>query len=152
MVRVLDLLWEIDPQIRLLVGGRGNQEHLLNPAVKRGQVVMLGSVGPEQKALIFRVSQALLCPGRIGLIAVESLAVGLPILSTDWDLHAPEVDYLTSGKDIFASSDRESEFSRLVLDHLLYTAELPKHVGKDYPTIEDMAHNFAGGVTRMLTS
>ena len=48
----LDILWRHDPQIKLVMGGRGDQETLLETAINRGQVVRLGYAGPTEKALI----------------------------------------------------------------------------------------------------
>jgi glycosyltransferase involved in cell wall biosynthesis len=90
-------MWTIDPLARLVVGGRGSDESLLHAAAQRGQVTMLGYAGPAEKALIASVASALVMSGRIGLVAVEALAMRLPFVTTTWRYHAPEVEYLTEG-------------------------------------------------------
>lgn len=150
LVDALDRIWQEDPEIKVLVGGKGEQADLLARAIERGQVIMLGFAGPEEKATTFRLSQSILCPGRVGLVAVETLALGIPLLTTDWPFHAPEIEYLTPGTDIFLAQDSPHEYARLVLEHVNHGFSFPRHVGNKYPTIDEMANNFARGVEAMF--
>ena len=111
---------------------------------------MLGYSGPAEKALIMRIAQALLNPGRIGLIAVDSLAVGVPILATDWKFHAPEYDYLTPGRDVVESENTVDAFSGLVARTVSVDRFFPEHVAKSYPSLDQMVGNFTRGVQRMF--
>lgn len=147
---VLDRLWAIDSEIKFLVAGKGNQEHLLKDAVGRGQVIMVGYGGPAEKAMICRVSQALVIPGRIGLLAVEALAIGIPILTTHWDYHAPEVYYLEPGIDLFESADHPSSLASLVISHVSEDGEVQVHDSRPYPTVENMVRSFSSGVEEMM--
>lgn len=99
VVAALDLLWRTRPSIQLLVGGRGELEPEFKRSRDRGQVVMLGYVEAATKADIARVAVALLNPGRVGLVAVESMAMALPIITTRGTRHGPEFDYLEPGTD-----------------------------------------------------
>jgi len=150
LAEVLDYLWRVDGQIKLVVGGTGELHHLLAPAIQRGQVVMLGYSGSNDKALIMRISQALLNPGRIGLVAVDSLAVGIPILTTDWKFHAPEYDYLAPERDVFESRNSVAEFSQLIIRTSNNEKVWPIHSRKSYPLLNDMINNFARGVQKMF--
>jgi glycosyltransferase involved in cell wall biosynthesis len=150
LVEVLDRLWELDRDIKLVVGGRGDQEDLLMDAIERGQVVSMGFVGDAEKALIFKSCEALLNPGRVGLIAVECMALGLPILTTDWPFHAPEYEYLTEGEDVFVSANSVEDFADLVLSHSKGHATFRDRQGRDYPTLEQMIDNFARGIQAMM--
>ena len=150
LVEVLDRLWDLDPDIKLVVGGRGDQEDLLKPAIERRQVVSMGFVGDTEKAIIFKSCEALLNPGRIGLIAVECMALGFPILTTDWPFHAPEYEYLIEGKDVFVSEDNVDSFVSLVLGHRHGNGITWRGRGRDYPTLEQMIGNFAHGVCAMM--
>lgn len=150
LVNVLEALWEYDREVKLVLGGSGDQQALLTPAVLRGQVVPLGYAGSADKALIMRSSQALINPGRIGLVAVESLAVGIPILTTDWKFHAPEFDYLEPGQDVFVSRDDVNAFAQLVLTHSGPGRVEREHIGKKYPTVDQMIENYLVGVQAMF--
>ena len=99
VVAALDLLWQTRPSVQLLVGGRGDLEPEFKRSRDRGQVRMLGYVEAAAKADIARVAVALLNPGRVGLVAVESMAMALPIITTRGTRHGPEFDYLDPGTD-----------------------------------------------------
>lgn len=150
LVEVLDRLWELDRDIKLVVGGRGDQEDLLAPAIEREQVVSLGFVGEAEKAMIVKSCAALLNPGRVGLIAVECKALGFPILTTAWPFHAPEYEYLTEGEDVFVSANSVEGFADLVMDHSHGQVINRECRDRDYPTLEEMIVNFARGVCAMM--
>ena len=150
LVEVLDHIWQEDREIKFLIGGRGGQQDLLTAAVGRGQVHMLGYAGPSEKAMTLRLSQGLVNPGGIGLVAVECLAIGLPICTATVNSHGPEFDYLEVGKDVFVSRDEVSDFARLILAHTKTAGSLPEHVGRPYPTIDEMIQRFADGIKEML--
>lgn len=150
LVETLDILWTLDRDVKLLVVGRGAQEEMLSGAVHRGQVVMFGYGGPAEKGLVCRLSQAVVNPGRIGLVAVDTKAVGIPILTTSWKLHAPEYEYLEPGVDVFGSVDNPSEFATLMISFLSVGTQFRERLVRDYPTIDRMALNFAAGVLEML--
>ncbi|NVN00096.1 glycosyltransferase [Arthrobacter sp. SDTb3-6] len=152
LCNVLDKLWIEDPSITLLVGGRGDQEHLLNDAVKRGQCKMLGYVDDEAKALMGHVSAAIVIPGRIGLVAVESLLLGLPILSTNWPYHAPESEYLTEGSTLYTSENTIPAYAHLIMKSVNGgTKKFPNEGCPIYPTLANMVQNFTTGISKMLS-
>ncbi|MCM3505966.1 glycosyltransferase family 4 protein [Curtobacterium sp. ODYSSEY 48 V2] len=99
VVEALDLLWTSRPDITLVVGGRGRLEAAFARAAARGQVRLLGYIGDELKAHLANVAIALVNPGRVGLIAVESMAMRLPIITTTGTRHGPEYEYLTPDYD-----------------------------------------------------
>jgi glycosyltransferase involved in cell wall biosynthesis len=57
----------------------------------------LGAVHGRDKALALAAAQAVSIPGRIGLVAVDSMVAGTPIVTTSFSNHAPEFDYLEDG-------------------------------------------------------
>lgn len=115
LAAALDRLWEHDPAIRLLVGGQGADAALLGKAEERGQVTLLGRVGDAEKAALGAEASLLLCPGRVGLVAVESFVLGLPIVTTDWPFHAPEAEYLEFGVDSLQTSDDVASYADTIL-------------------------------------
>ena len=150
LAEALEVLWVESPDIRLLVGGQGSQQALLAPAIARGQVVTFGYVDTEKKALLLRASRGLLSPGRIGLIAVEALAAGLPILSTRWPYHAPESEYLEESTSLLLADDSAREFANLMSD-VASRPIRPLVSTHSVPSIDDMVHRYREGVLRMLS-
>ncbi|MET3932807.1 glycosyltransferase [Arthrobacter sp. OAP107] len=148
LVQVLDRLWIDDPEIKILVAGRGSQEHLLRRAVNRGQATLLGYADDHLKSEIAISSRAILMPGRIGLVAVESLAMGIPILTTDYLYHAPEYDYLVANDSVFVSPDTLTDFVSLIHRVAAMAHVYPKVWTT--PSITSMIDNFTSGVLQML--
>ncbi|WP_162562265.1 glycosyltransferase [Mycolicibacterium iranicum] len=150
LAEVLDRMWYIDQQVKVLIGGTGAEDKLLTGAVNRGQVVMFGYAGPQEKAAIMRLSQAILSPGRIGLLAIDCLAVGIPILATEWKYHAPEFEYLEQGKDVIISANDVTSYIELLLKSTTTECKLETRSGRPYPSVEQMVQRFAGGVKSMM--
>lgn len=151
LVEALDILWDRDPQVKLVIGGRGDQERLLSSAAIRGQVVQLGYAGPQEKALINHVSEAVLNPGGVGLLAVECLAVGMPILTTDRKHHGPEYEYLAKDEDVFVSADDPEQFANLILSRTTDTRVSRRSQPRPYPSVDGMVSNFRNGVLKMMS-
>lgn len=147
LARALDVLWTVDPRVRVLVAGRGADEFMLGRAVQRGQAIMLGYAGPRQKALLARVSSALLIPGRVGLVAVEALALGLPVVTVSGSLHGPEFEYLRQGDSVLVSGDDPAAYVQTALRAIDATRE---RVPGRHPTLEAMVDNFATGAVQLL--
>lgn len=152
LVAVLDRLWLSDPDVRILIGGLGNQSELLKSAADRGQAIMLGRVDATGQALIASAASALLIPGRIGLVAVDALVLGIPILTTAWGYHAPESEYLLEGESRFTSEDDVEAYVALVRQFLRDLDQDEGHRQEDwpYPTIDSMVANFSSGVEKMF--
>ncbi|KHL02926.1 glycosyltransferase [Sinomonas humi] len=145
----LDRVWDQDPAIRLLVAGRGEEESLLSRASERGQVSLVGYADARIKAALGRKSRAILMPGRIGLIAVDALALGLPVLSTTWPYHAPESEYLELGESLLQSEDSPQAYADLILSE---SKSEPRSLPREYPRLDGMIENFASGVLSLLAS
>ncbi len=105
LASTLDVLWERRSPARFVVAGRGHLEHLLDPAVEREQVHSIGYAGDREKALMARLCMGIFNPGRVGLIAPESFALGLPIVTARSAFHAPEFEYLRPGFDSIVTND-----------------------------------------------
>lgn len=149
LARSLDVLWSIDPTIRLLVGGKGHDEQLLRQAYSRKQALPLGYLTGHAKAMVLKTSRAVCMPGRIGLVAVDALVAGRPVLTTDWPYHAPEAEYLVEGHSRFTSENDPVSFAKQ-LKNFVDTQRIESQF--NYPTMDQMVRNYAAGVARMLSS
>ena len=54
-------------------------------------------VGADVEPELAAAADVMLVAGRVGLVAVDSFALRLPIVSCEWPLHAPEFEYLADG-------------------------------------------------------
>ncbi len=145
LAAALEELHRLDPQVRVLVAGEGQDGHLLDPAVARGQVIRLGFGTDDIKAAIPALCSALLMPGRVGLVAVDALAMGLPLVTAEGSRHGPEHAYLIEGQSLLTSAAAPLALARTALSAL----DRPRQAWS-YPTLDAMVSNFASGVRRML--
>src|SRR3954451_17750914 len=147
-----------DPGFRLLVAGRWRDEQLLREAAEQEPWLRLvGRADARAKALLGAVGDLLLMPGRVGLVAVDSFLLEVPIVTTVWPLHAPEFEYLVDGENaIVADDDAESvaEAGRAVI------ADAPLHerlvggcraAARTY-TLERSVDAFVSGVEAALAA
>ena len=86
------------PDFTLLVGGAGDELPKVEQLERSGGPVRaLGRVEGAAKARALAACDLLVIPEWIGLVAVDSLVAGRPIVSTDHHSHSPEHEYLKNG-------------------------------------------------------
>lgn len=148
LVELLDHLRTSRPHVRFLVGGRGDSQELLAPAVERGQVKLLGYAGDGEKALMGIVCRALVFTGRVGLAAVEAIALGLPVVTSREFDHAPEIDYLVEGRDVVYARPTAQGFD----EALASVATLPPLPRPAAPSLATMVDTFFLGCMKVLST
>ncbi|MEV7413650.1 glycosyltransferase family 4 protein [Streptomyces sp. NPDC089919] len=98
------------PEVRLLVAGRGDEEEAVAslPEELRSRVTFLGMVSDEDKARLLRSVDVYVAPNTggesFGIILVEALSAGAPVLAADLDAFAQVLDQGAAG-DLFANED-----------------------------------------------
>lgn len=154
LASVLDHVWRADASVRFIVAGRGSEEHLLTDACNRGQVIRFAYVSARDKALIGRTAEGIVNPGRVGLIAVDALVLGLPVITTEYPYHAPEIEYLTEGLSRVSLPDAPEAFAAAMLTRPVVRTGHPDVTAgppaASAPTLEAMVSRFADGVRAML--
>ena len=161
----LDFLIEAAVEIRnriadfeLLVIGSGPDEDLIRKAAEKYPFIhMLGRKDDIEKVPYWAISKLLLNPGLVGLVVIDSFALGVPLVTTDFPTHSHEIDYLRHGENGWISGDWQSldEYVDAVVT-LLENESLRRHLvggalldGKIY-SIENMAENFSKGIASAL--
>jgi glycosyltransferase involved in cell wall biosynthesis len=90
----------LEPRFRLLLAGSGSDERRMQVLQRDGLPIrVLGRVDGRTKALALKSSRVLAIPSQLGLVVVDSLVAGVPIVTRMAQLHGPEAEYLTPGKD-----------------------------------------------------
>ena len=144
------------PDFQLLIYGLGSdKQKILKASKKFPHIKYCGEANLEAKAIVSKFAQLIIMPGRVGLIAVDSFALGLPIITTEWRWHAPEVEYLVSGKNSLICENSLEKFSNGIIELLnnKKTLELMKYqclLESNNYSIEKMAKNFHSGVIDAL--
>lgn len=146
----------LDPDFRLLVAGAGDDRSVVEEASGRLPFVKyLGPLFAESKALAMAAAQVVAMPGRVGLVAVDSFAALTPIVTTHWEWHSVEFEYLKSGQNAVVTENTAELYARglvetLQNDSLLGSLRTACAEARDHYTLDAMVENFLGGVMRAL--
>jgi glycosyltransferase involved in cell wall biosynthesis len=95
LVEACRLVREKIPDFELIVIGSGPDSLYIKLSAQRYR--WLHYVGPktdEEKVPYWALSKTLLMPGLVGLVVLDSFALGVPIITTDFPEHSPEISYL----------------------------------------------------------
>ncbi|QHC22142.1 glycosyltransferase family 4 protein [Streptomyces sp. GS7] len=110
LMKALPAILDAVPDARLLVAGRGDEEEAVAglPAELRSRVEFLGMVSDEDKARLLRSVDVYVAPNTggesFGIILVEAMSAGAPVLASDLDAFAQVLDQGEAG-ELFANED-----------------------------------------------
>jgi L-malate glycosyltransferase len=157
LVAAADLIHQCNPDFRLVVIGAGAKAEFIQEAFRtREWATAVGLKSGVEKAAYFKLAHVILNPGLIGLIALDALCVGLPIITTGGDTHhSPEVAMLESGLTGYFPEPTPQAYAQTVIDLLadkqryIKSCEAALKAAKQY-TIENMVQCFADGVEACL--
>ncbi len=113
LMRALPRILRARPGTRLLVAGRGDEQEAVAslPAEMRRHVEFLGMVSDEDKARLLRSVDVYVAPNTggesFGIILVEALSAGAPVLASDLDAFAQVLDQGEAG-ELFANEDADA--------------------------------------------
>ncbi len=107
------------PTFKLLIIGEGDLGGwLAEQAKSRSWVVLLGHATGEVKAKSLAAARAIVMPGRVGLVSVDSFAAAVPLVTTDYRWHAPEFEYLHAGENAIVTANDVASFSAGIISLL----------------------------------
>ncbi|MCB5291210.1 glycosyltransferase family 4 protein [Arthrobacter sp. SO3] len=158
LVRAADICHASLPDFRLIVLGDGSHRNIIEESAEdRAWLHYLGRSRGSEKAQALASAQLMMMPGRVGLVAVDSFAAALPIVTTDWPYHAPEFEYLVNGQNSIITDDSEESYAREVVALLSDPLRLSiMQSGSDESagqySLEKMVENFAIGLRDALSS
>ncbi|MGW7520618.1 glycosyltransferase family 4 protein [Streptomyces sp. NPDC054796] len=113
LMRAMPRIWEELPGTRLLVAGRGDEEEAVAglPEEMRERVEFLGMVSDEDKARLLRSVDLYVAPNTggesFGIILVEAMSSGAPVLASDLDAFAQVLDQGEAG-ELFANENEDA--------------------------------------------
>jgi phosphatidylinositol alpha-mannosyltransferase len=112
LMRALPKILAERPEVRLLVAGRGDQKEAVAPLPEamRSRVEFLGMVSDEDKARLLRSVDLYVAPNTggesFGIILVEAMSAGAPVLASDLEAFAQVLDHGEAGV-LFANEDAD---------------------------------------------
>ncbi|WP_324788645.1 glycosyltransferase family 4 protein [Streptomyces sp. H51] len=113
LMKALPKILAARPRTRLLVAGRGDEEEAVRslPAELRSRVEFLGMISDEDKARFLRSVDLYVAPNTggesFGIILVEAMSAGAPVLASDLDAFAQVLDQGTAG-ELFPNEDSDA--------------------------------------------
>jgi len=143
------------PDFELVLAGAGPLDaYVAEETARRDYVRLAGRLELDELAVASNMVDTILIPGRVGLVAVDSLALGVPIITTRFPFHAPEADYLNDQNSVWTDDDVESYAASILQmfsdpERLASLKATAAHDGDEY-SAEKSADNFVDGILRGL--
>ncbi|AEE53267.1 glycosyltransferase family 4 protein [Haliscomenobacter hydrossis] len=114
-------------------------------------------VGPKfgkDRVVYFKIASLFLMPGLVGLAILDSFAFETPIVTTNYEFHSPEIEYLEPGKNGIIVDNTIDDYSHAVVD-ILSTGKYELlldycKISAEQYTIEAMVENFKNGILQAL--
>lgn len=144
------LAHDIDPSFRLIVVGKGEMDAEVKEAAAQGYVEAVGSARGADLAALMAQSSAVWMPGRIGLVACDALAVGMPLVTTQGARHAPEADFLTPREVVHSQNDSKAFAVAALRVSEMSPAPSMRPLRDEIPSIESVAKAFSAVVKSAL--
>jgi GT2 family glycosyltransferase len=152
LLESIERLRERLPRFRLLVGGSGALDPLVREAQLQGAPVEpIGRLDGSHKALALACSNVMCIPEWIGLVAVDSLVSGTPIVTTRHSSHSCEVEYLTDTRNCWFTDHDPDAYAQGIIAALSDEGRLHQVTdtclsdGKHF-SIERMVESFSSGI------
>jgi glycosyltransferase involved in cell wall biosynthesis len=144
------------PQFNLKIYGDGPLRRDVEVLCKKYDYVTYGGIATAQ--IINKLGQdfrLFLNPGRVGLLAVDSIILGIPIVTTRFDYHAPELEYVVSNDVVRVTENSVEAYvdgvvSLLKDPTILVSMRSKSSSVRDFYTIENMTLNFFNGLEKVL--
>lgn len=156
LLQTAELIAAAEPKFRLLIGGTGNlSDAVVAAATTQNHLVPLGRLDGIEKARALAASDLLLVPFWVGLVAVDSLTSGVPIVTTESSTHSPEYEYLDPGRTCIQSQCDQLAYRDSVIELLHNTSRRADMSASCFSasaaiSIDAMVQNFASGAVQWM--
>jgi glycosyltransferase involved in cell wall biosynthesis len=158
LVDAADIIRSSIPDFELVVVGGGLQLNLMQElSQSRPWIKVMGPQFGSTKIETMLLGKVFLMPGLVGLAIVDAGTAGLPMITTAFPWHSPEIAYLEHNVNGLKVDDWKSPaaYAQAVVDLLLDTPrlDLMRQAARERAstiTIEAMAERFSIGVLKAL--
>ncbi len=141
----------------IFIGAGKFKKKILKLSKGENWVFCLPSIAGKEKLIYFSLADLLLMPGLVGLVVLDSFVTKTPIVTTNYEFHSPEVEYIENEVNGIITDNRLEAYVDEVTT-LLKNKEKIEKLKKGYElslkkyTIENMADNFVEGILKCLSS
>ena len=141
----------------IFVGAGPDEDAVRRAAEQAGWIHKVEPQFDEARVPYFMLSKVVLMPGLVGLVILDSLALEVPLVTTDVPFHSPEIEYVDDGVNAVVVRDVNSvEAYASSVEHLLKDSDALESLRqgcrrtREAYTIEAMVDRFSEGVVRAL--
>lgn len=105
------------PGFHLIVAGAGPQQTLVEQvsATGDGGIHYVGPIFGKKRATYLGMASVFLNPGLVGLAILDAFAAGLPVGTTDFEYHSPEIEYLRADQNGLMTQRDPLEYAQAVV-------------------------------------
>ncbi len=145
------------PDFELVIVGDGPMRPVVLDQASRagGWVHWMGARTGREKALLLKMAKIMLNPGMVGLGILDSFIAKVPLVTSDYKYHSPEIAYLENGINGLMTPDDVAGYADVVVDLINDEALYRKlQSGCDrcaeLYSMSQMVGNFCEGIERCL--
>jgi glycosyltransferase involved in cell wall biosynthesis len=156
LLEAADLVQAQLPNFALLAVGAGpHQELFVQAAQTRPWLKVLGPKFGVDKALCFAVADVFVMPGLVGLAVLDSFTAGLPVITTNYPFHSPEIEYVVPNDNGLVTDMTAQAYATGLTTVLQNPTELARlkagaRHAANYYSVERMVTNFGQGILASL--
>jgi glycosyltransferase involved in cell wall biosynthesis len=163
-VKALGFLIEAARKIReslprfhlIIIGGGPDRDLVVDRSRDAPWIHYMGPRFGREKVRLLKLADALLVPGRVGLVILDGFAIGLPLLTTALSNHGPEIEYLSHGVNGLVTEHETAAYAREVAALLgdrsrLRALQAAATAAGQAHTIETMVDRFREGIETCLS-
>ena len=163
----IDFLLKAAEQVRrnvpdfvlIVVGSGAERDRIETAASQYSWIKYVGPLFGRSKVEMLRLAKVFMMPGLVGLAILDCAAIGLPIVTTAFPYHSPEIEYLQSGRNGLVVKDwlDEKAYAEAVIsvlnDDAMHSklAHGSREIGTAY-TMGRMVQSFSDGVIAALSA
>lgn len=146
---------QVDDFELVIIGDGPLRDWVGDEVKKRSWVRWVGIQQGRAKVLNLSLGKFILNPGMMGLGILDGFVMGMPTLTTNCNLHSPEIAYLRNGENGFMLENLEDKYALAIVSLLEHPSELNKLresclADAQKYTLQNMVNNFSGGILRCL--
>jgi len=157
LVESCRLLRQLVPDFHMIFMGDGPLQQFVSDFC--ANYPWMHYVGPKfgnESAPYLKIAKAMLMPGLVGLVIIDSFVAGIPLFTTDIPLHSPEIYYLENNENGIMTENNAKVYAQAIAYYLKSPEKqdlLKKGCAKSAKlyTIDNMVNNFASGIVSSLS-
>ena len=140
----------------LVVIGEGPEQHKIEAAsAKNHRIKYVGPKFQEERIPYLMLAKAMLMPGLVGLVIVDSFSAKTPIITTNIPIHSPEIEYLDHGVNGLMVEYDKDKYVEVVINYLSNKSLQKKlkfgcEISEKKFSMRNMAKNFGEGVVKCM--